>query len=275
MIDWKNDLKSLPLCPSRSRIYSRTFNLSWICDLLWPQSDVSYLKASEASHTFILSQNPILTQLTRLRMRHCAVRAKVILDPPTMLSSKPRREPSQDQQSLLHNPQLRTDAQESPAETRESPSWITDSQSLVNVIILKSLIFFWVICYVVIAICHNDCKEISELLLSLSFLVWEMEQKELCCLPQGRFLRHYANINFSKYLLRDFSMLRTELDPGDLQNRLIMLQDNINTFSSQSQPIPEKGRVNTPVWRHWKRETGPMETAIDLASHQLIYPTDL
>ena len=42
-------------------------------------------------------------------------------------------------------------------------------------------------------------------------------------------------------------MLRTELDPGDLQNRLIMLQDNINTFSSQSQAIPKKGRVNTPV----------------------------
>lgn len=49
-------------------------------------------------------------------------------------------------------------------------------------------------------------------------------------------------------------MLRTELDPGDLQNRLIMLQDNIYTFSSRSQAIPKKGRVNTPVWRHWKRD---------------------
>lgn len=65
-----------------------------------------------------------------------------------------------------------------------------------------------------------------------------MEQKELSCLPQGRFLRHDANISFSKYLLRDFSMLRMELDPGDLQDRLIMLQDNINSFSSQSQAIP-------------------------------------
>ena len=33
-------------------------------------------------------------------------------------------------------------------------------------------------------------------------------------------------------------MLRMELDPGDLQDRLIMLQDNINSFSSQSQAIP-------------------------------------
>ena len=33
-------------------------------------------------------------------------------------------------------------------------------------------------------------------------------------------------------------MLRTELDPRDLQDRLIMLQDNINSFSSQSQAIP-------------------------------------
>lgn len=33
-------------------------------------------------------------------------------------------------------------------------------------------------------------------------------------------------------------MLRTELDPGDLHDRLIMLQENINTFFSQSQAIP-------------------------------------
>lgn len=66
-----------------------------------------------------------------------------------------------------------------------------------------------------------------------------MEQKELSGLPQGRFLRYDANINFSKYSLSGFSMLRTELDPGDFQDRLTLLQDNINTFSSQPQAMPQ------------------------------------
>ena len=34
-------------------------------------------------------------------------------------------------------------------------------------------------------------------------------------------------------------MLRTELDLGDSQDRLTLLQDNINTFSSQPQAIPQ------------------------------------